>query len=211
MQKTKTTKRLLIVALIAVFILAAFTGAELLKGKSIPVYAAGSPDYSWYSNPSANSFTINSADQLAGFANIVNGTAAGQTQANFSGKTITLANDINLNVAPYNTGTGWTPIGTSATINERFRGTFNGAGHEITGLYINNTSLTYAGLFGYTYLATIKNLGLVNVSVRALDYVGPCRNTQLRNYRKVLYHRLHHLDSKRQQRRLLRRYGRSCY
>lgn len=177
MQKTKTTKRLLIVALIAVFILAAFTGAELLKGKSIPVYAAGSPDYSWYSNPSANSFTINSADQLAGFANIVNGTAAGQTQANFSGKTITLANDINLNVAPYNTGTGWTPIGTSATINERFRGTFNGAGHEITGLYINNTSLTYAGLFGYTYLATIKNLGLVNVSVRALDYVGGLAGT----------------------------------
>ena len=40
-----------------------------------------------------------------------------------SGKYFKLINDINLGVAPYNTGTGWTPIGTSAN---PFYGKFDG-------------------------------------------------------------------------------------
>ena len=42
----------------------------------------------------------------------------------------------------------WTPIGTSGN---KFTGTFDGDGHTISGLYINNDASTYgvAGLFGY--------------------------------------------------------------
>ena len=36
----------------------------------------------------------------------------------------------------------WTPI-------DNFNGTFDGGGHTISGLYINNTAGTYQGLFGY--------------------------------------------------------------
>ena len=40
----------------------------------------------------------------------------------------------------------WTPIGSGE--NRAFTGTFDGDGHTISGLYINNSSV-YAGLFGY--------------------------------------------------------------
>ena len=48
-----------------------------------------------------------------------------------------LMNDIDCDVAPYNTGAGFVPIGNS--INP-FIGTFNGQGHIITALYINRPS-----------------------------------------------------------------------
>ena len=41
----------------------------------------------------------------------------------------------------------WTPIGGSK--NRAFTGTFDGDGHTISGLYINNGDSVYAGLFGY--------------------------------------------------------------
>lgn len=53
----------------------------------------------------------------------------------------------------------WVPIGTSATY--YFAGTFNGAGHTISNLYIDaDTSYLYAGLFGYVSVATIEDLTL---------------------------------------------------
>ncbi|MCH5211091.1 MAG: S-layer homology domain-containing protein [Oscillospiraceae bacterium] len=72
-------------------------------------------------------------------------------------------------------GESWTPIGTNGS--KYFRGTFDGDGHTITGLYINSAS-GVQGLFGYMGAyqdnrGTIKNLGVVNVSVTASgDYVG---------------------------------------
>ena len=41
----------------------------------------------------------------------------------------------------------WTPIGSGE--NRAFTGTFDGDGHTISGLYINNGDSVYAGLFGY--------------------------------------------------------------
>jgi len=53
--------------------------------------------------------------------------------------------------------TGWLPIGNPDT---PFTGTFNGAGHQITGLWINRTG-DYLGLFGFIDGAIIKNVGLI--------------------------------------------------
>ncbi len=49
----------------------------------------------------------------------------------------------------------WTPIG---TIDEPFTGTFNGNGHTISGIYINESDKDYQGFFGVIEDSTIENL-----------------------------------------------------
>lgn len=61
-----------------------------------------------------------------------------------SGVYFELMNDIDLNVSPYNSGSGWTPLGTSSSY---FYGHFDGGGHTISNLYISRSG-TYQGLFG---------------------------------------------------------------
>ena len=106
-------------------------------------------DINWY-NDSESSFKISTPEQLAGLAQLVNG---GNT---FEGKTITLANDIVLNegVLKENgelNGDGsnfkqWTPIGEGFQRSDtylfffQFKGTFDGNGHTVSGIYINNSS-----------------------------------------------------------------------
>jgi len=69
----------------------------------------------------------------------------------------------------WNNGTGWTAIGNATTT---FTGNFDGLGHNIDSLYINN-SLDYQGLFGYiSQGSTISNLGLTNAHITAEDWVG---------------------------------------
>ena len=89
--------------------------------------------------------------------------------------TYTLAFDIDLGGAPAEStnalrGTtrsgaaGWTPIGTAEN---PFKGTFNGNGKTIKGLY------GAAGLFGYVERGTIKNVTLAEAIIEAAaNYVG---------------------------------------
>lgn len=55
----------------------------------------------------------------------------------------------------------WEPIGNTTN---RYMGTFNGNNKTITNLYIN-ANQEYSGLFGYTFISTIKNLTFVNANV----------------------------------------------
>ena len=55
----------------------------------------------------------------------------------------------------------WEPIGNTTN---RYMGTFNGNNKTITKLYIN-ANQEYSGLFGYTFISTIKNLTFVNANV----------------------------------------------
>ncbi|GIP36688.1 S-layer homology domain-containing protein [Paenibacillus sp. J2TS4] len=74
-----------------------------------------------------------------------------------------LNNDIDLNVAPYNQGEGWQPIG---TYKDNFKGSLDGGGHAITGLTINRqTTDTNVGLFGFVSNSYIRNLHLEDVQV----------------------------------------------
>jgi hypothetical protein len=132
----------------------------------------GMVNTTWY-NTTDTEFTITTAEQLAGLAQLVN--AGTET---FRGKTITLGNDIALNdttgwqgwatTPPANS---WTAIGLS-TSGRGFTGTFDGAGYVISGVYINNSS-SYQGLFGYVGVGgAIKNLGVVASYIKGDVYVG---------------------------------------
>ena len=63
----------------------------------------------------------------------------------------------------------WTPIGTD--YNHRFKGTFDGNGHVIKNLTINNPTEDYQGLFGYSW-GEIKNVGVENCNVTGYGSVG---------------------------------------
>lgn len=91
--------------------------------------------------------TVSSKSDLEQIAVNVNGGLE-----DYEGKTIKLASDLTLDT--------WTPIGNALYA---FKGTFDGDGHTISNIKITQ-DLTYQGLFGYTYDATIKNLSVVNFS-----------------------------------------------
>ena len=130
-----------------------------------------SVDYDWYTGE--EEMTLTSAADFAAFAALVNGTAvpattyaARETEAmvdSFAGVTITLATDIDLN------GLNWTPIG---NWDNAFEGTFDGNGHTIKNLYINDKELDGAGLFGVAQNATIKNVTVENVNVAGYEMVA---------------------------------------
>ncbi|MGI6587184.1 MAG: hypothetical protein ACOX2N_00015 [Peptococcia bacterium] len=66
------------------------------------------------------------------------------------------------NTVNWNAGAGFLPIGDSMN---KFTGYFDGAGHTITGLYINRAERDNIGLFGCTEGGEIKNLGLVDCAI----------------------------------------------
>ena len=110
---------------------------------------------------SGGSYSISTAEELAKLSEMTN---SGKIQ----GGNFYLADNIDL--SGYQTGEGWTPIGTSAN---PFKGTFDGNGYVISNLYINTTaSTTNVGLFGVCN--TLKNVGVENAYVYApnADYVG---------------------------------------
>ena len=90
----------------------------------------------------ADVYQISTGDELAWFANHIN-------TGNYS-KNAVLVKDIDLGDYP------WTPIG-GTTAAKSFQGKFDGAGHSVSGIFINATT-THNGLFGYINNATISNL-----------------------------------------------------
>jgi len=91
----------------------------------------------------------------------------------------TLANDIDLSdiVEPSQmwgtspaSGGGFFFVGNSTN---RFTGSFNGCGYNLTGLYINRTATDYIGLFGATGASSIlSNVSLLGCNVSGFNYVG---------------------------------------
>lgn len=69
----------------------------------------------------------------------------------------------------WDSGAGFSPIGSSGT---PFTGTYDGNGYTIDSLHIDRNSANNVGLFGYTDGAVIKNLGLTNMKVTAIEFVG---------------------------------------
>lgn len=143
---------------IAIFLLA-FTAYQYKVWGQSGSWADYQKDYTG----SGTTITIVNAGQLAKLAAVVN------EGADLSSVTINLEGDIDLK--DYN----WTPIGSSYT--SAFEGTFNGGGHKITGLTINNDALDNAGLFGYCNGATISNLTVNAGSISAGENVGVLAGT----------------------------------
>lgn len=110
--------------------------------------------------------SIANLDEFLGFEKIVN--TDGKT---FSGIEVCLNDDIEVNdglVKEWEEGTvpeiALTPIGTNSV---RFRGSFNGNNHTISGVYIDSTA-SYVGLFGVINDATIRNLRLENAYIKGM-------------------------------------------
>lgn len=129
-----------------------------------------------------NPFKIYCIEDLILFSNDVN------NGNNYSGKFVTLENDLNFNsflsyndystivdettgitlIESMTSNTGFTPI---STPDKKFEGTFDGKNHKIYNLYENRGD-NYTGLFGYVNHGTIKNLTMVNMTLKGNKRIG---------------------------------------
>lgn len=121
------------------------------------ISAKTNEDISWYiGQENVSEYTLKTTAQLFGFAALVNGTAKRAdgtlvNSVNFSGKTIYLANDVDVS------GYEWIAIGYSDGYTPTaFAGTFDGKGHTVT-LTLDTIGQSYVGFFGYV-TGTVKNL-----------------------------------------------------
>ena len=64
----------------------------------------------------------------------------------------------------------WTPIGGTTTA-KAYQGIFDGKGHTVSGLYINNEATNYQGLFAYLKDATVSGV-TVEGEITGKQYVG---------------------------------------
>ncbi len=111
-------------------------------------------------------YLLQSAEDLAWFANQVNSDAGNVT---LKGR---LTCDIYLNnVEENNYANKWTPIADYADTGRVFSGIFDGAGFTIYGLSIANDK-NYQGLFGYLSGAQIKNVKIESSNISAGNNVG---------------------------------------
>lgn len=113
----------------------------------------GTADTTWYdANPNADTFTLDSAEDLAGLAELTNQSSP----VTFTGKTVLLDTDVDLS------GREWIAISQDGQnfTSTSFSGVFDGQGHTVYNLN-NIHSIEYRyGLFGTVHEATIRNLGL---------------------------------------------------
>ena len=110
----------------------------------------------------AHPYRISTATQLETFRDLVNRGGAG---ASAHAK---LMNDIDLS-SVCGESNSWIPIG---SISKPYSGTFDGNGKTISGLYINNSTADYQGLFCYVGSSgKVQNLS-VSGSVSGDRYVG---------------------------------------
>lgn len=157
-------------------------GAQLLEATTI------TPTKPENGNGTAeNPYQITSAAELYWFAGLVNGTLTDGTQNNSA--CAKLMNDITVNDNllknitykkdesgnPTNEVTNgenfisWTPIGANGSA---YQGTFDGNGQTISGLFFNDSTKDYVGLFANIYEATIRNVGVVDSYFFGEYYVG---------------------------------------
>jgi hypothetical protein len=136
----------------------------------------GKIDTNWYKE-SKTEFTIITAEQLAGFAKLVN------DGNDFSGKTVKLGRDIILNdttIWQYWKNNvpakEWTPIGNYKE--NSFRGTFDGSGFTVSGIYSNNSKYNQ-GLFGYVdFSGTIENLNITASYINGEEFINGMVSTK---------------------------------
>ncbi|MDR3000666.1 MAG: cellulase family glycosylhydrolase [Fibromonadaceae bacterium] len=151
------------------------TIADSETATSLTIRATSNADPSLFGSATVGvrvPYRIGTAAELAAFADSIN------SGRNFTGRLVILTADINLygygatNTA-FNSGRGWIPIGNSTN---PFRGEFDGNGYVIRGLYINQTTRDYAGLFGQigsvSATGIVRNIALEDVDITAGEYAG---------------------------------------
>lgn len=82
-----------------------------------------------------------------------------------------LLNNLDLDVAPYNSAPGWIPIGDRGGGGQEFTGTFDGNFFTISNMFIDSDD-NARGLFGQIRSGTIENLLIMNAVIRGDVEIG---------------------------------------
>ena len=123
-------------------------------------------------------YQISTAEELYWFAGLVNGTLPDGGEKNLSANAILTANitvntgvlDENKNLVSKSDLTEWEPIGDSWS---SYTGTFDGQGYTISGLYFNNPTSSYVGLFGNIGAnGKISNVGVLDSYFQFREFGG---------------------------------------
>ena len=166
-------------------------------GQALPVptgaFTVVSLDWSKYAQKPTNGdgsasapYRIGTAEELAWFAGLVNGTLTDGTAQSSTAHAVLTA-DITLNDTTgwesWDENTPglrlWRPIGFTSytTFTQAYKGVFDGKGHTISGLYISYPKEDFnigLGLFDKAFGATIKNVRIVKSYIQhtSSEYVG---------------------------------------
>ena len=135
---------------------------QLLSSSSFAQFSGGNGSQN-------NPYIITTATELAQLATFVN-----VADTAYNDKYYKLGNNINLSAygIGFNNGKGWIPIGKYRILNKTpFKGGFDGDSNTITGLYINDSTLDGAGLFG-NIEGVINNLNIDSVTIIGGVFVG---------------------------------------
>ena len=123
-------------------------------------------------------YQISNRAELYWFAGLVNGTLPDGGGKNLSANAILTANiivntgvlDANKNLVSKSDLTEWKPIGARWS---SYTGTFDGQGYTISGLYFNNPTSSYAGLFGSIGAnGKISNVGVLDSYFQFREFGG---------------------------------------
>ena len=123
-------------------------------------------------------YQISTAEELYWFAGLVNGTLPDGGEKNLSANAILTANitvntgvlDENKNLVSKSDLTEWEPIGDRWS---SYTGTFDGQGYTISGLYFNNPTSSYVGLFGNIGAnGKISNVGVLDSYFQFREFEG---------------------------------------
>lgn len=157
MKRTSYSFLSLFLALLLTLTLLPFGVSAAWEGEVAENFASGN-------GTETDPYIIDSAGQLALLAKNVN-----EGTDNYFNIFFKLGNDIDLSGE-----TQWVPIGSyaSADVWQSFNGTFDGAGHTISGMNVTTTELQSVGLFGYVRNATIKNIRISNSIISGNERAG---------------------------------------
>lgn len=137
-------------------VLAAGSGVLHAQTAAAPAWGNGSPDDPYRIATLENLYWLAAADQV-----VPEPSRAARSSAHY-------IQTANINAAKtrfWFDGKGWKPV-------FNFTGSYDGQGFTIDSLFIHDPDGSNIGLFGNTYGAEIRNLGLLNADIRGYQYVG---------------------------------------
>ncbi|MEE0899046.1 MAG: hypothetical protein U0L88_15670, partial [Acutalibacteraceae bacterium] len=174
MKKTRNGMRitgLLLTMVMLVALLGAFSlTASAAAAEDISVTIDTGASITLKDTDGDGAYEIGNADELYAFAAAVNGgnTAInGELTANIVVNQNVLKDDGTLNGDGSNFRV-WTPIG----IGLGFMGIFDGNGHTISGLYLNDDTRDGIGLFREINFGTVRGVGVIDSYIRGRELVG---------------------------------------
>ena len=161
--KSKRVSSLVFISVVLIAIISLTFAFGITAGISGRMRSANAAWEGEGSGTSADPYLIGTKAELEKFRDIVNGINEETRKTYICGK---LTADIDLEGDDDHQ---WTPIGTSSYC---YGGDFDGNGHTISGLYINDSTIVNAGLFGNVGRVSVGGSSYVYGAIKNLTVVG---------------------------------------